>query len=146
MNKQNWPAVISLCLAFGGIVTVIVICFLIGFGLHSAVGKDALYVAFALQVINLIVMKYMENRPAQGKKHHTPSKKMRKFRLIVFLIWASGALLLSASLLLVFCGLHMTNAWVRYTCIAGAILSPIGWIGLLMAAHRQHQATLVVNS
>lgn len=140
MKVKNWPVFLSVCMAFGGIGNVIVMCFLIGFGFHTFIGKEALYIAFALQVLSLLVSAQSERRSASGKVKHTPSKKMHRFRLISFGLWALGALSLTVSLLLCIVGVRFVNEWVQITCIVGAILAPVGWIGLLMASHRRQTA------
>lgn len=140
MKVKNWPVFLSVCMAFGGIGNVIVMCFMIGFGFHTFVGKEALYIAFALQGISLLVSAQSERRHAHGKVRHQPSKKMRRFRQISFAIWALGAMGLIISLLLCLLGTRYTNEWVRISCVGGAIVSPIGWLGLLMASHRRQTA------
>ena len=140
MKVKNWPVFLSVCMAFGGIGNVIVMCFLIGFGFHTFVGKEALYIAFALQAISILVSAQSERRRASGAVKHTPSKKMHRFRLISFGIWALGALALLVSLALCIAGVRFVNEWVQITCIVGAILTPIGWLGLLMASHRRQTA------
>ncbi len=140
MKVKNWPVFLSVCLAFGGIGNVIVMCFLIGFGFHTFVGKEALYIAFALQVFSILVSAQSERRTASGAVKHTPSKKMHRFRLISFSIWALGALALLVSLGMCIAGVRFVNEWVKLLCVGGAILTPIGWIGLLMASHRRQTA------
>ena len=140
MKVKNWPVFLSVCMAFGGIGNVIVMCFLIGFGFHTFVGKEALYIAFGLQVLSLLVCAQSERRKASGTVKHTPSRKMHRFRLISFLIWATGALCLLVSLVLCIAGVRFVNEWVQITCIVGACVTPVGWIGLLMCSHRRQTA------
>lgn len=146
MKRRNWLVAISVCLAFGGIGNVIVICFLIGFGLHTVVGKEALYVAFALQLGSLLACHFSERRLSKGRKAYTPSKKMRRVRNISTVVWALGALLLILSLVLAILGISFANFWVQYPCVIGAILAPLGWIGLLLVSHYRHQAIAYVNA
>ncbi len=145
MKKQNHILRIFTCLGFGGIAMVGVMCLGIGFSIHSTVGKYAVYTAFFLQLLSLLVNKLWERYGSRGKQRHTASPKMRRFRLLSKLLWASGALLLIASLVLILLGLNKVNAWVRWLCNLGIILAPLGWIGMLMSYYRQRQAILVLN-
>ena len=67
-TKTDWLVLITTCLAAGGIGTVIIFCFLIGFGLNTMVGKEALYIGAGLLLINLIVIWRREARLEAGMK------------------------------------------------------------------------------
>ena len=56
-----------------------------------------------------------------------------------------GALLLVASVVMLLFGMDKTDPWVRYTCLAGVCLLPLGWIGILAASRRRSQAALVAE-
>ncbi|MBR4308545.1 MAG: hypothetical protein IKT58_03015 [Oscillospiraceae bacterium] len=136
---------VSVCFAFGGIGTVAVICGFIGFGLYSVVGKYAVYVALFLQCLCLCINHCSFKRYKHVKHRHTPSVKMRRFFHVSLAIWALGTLVLLGTLLWILCGGYISVRWNRALCVTGCILSPIGWLGLLLASHRKRQALLVLN-
>ena len=142
MKKRNWSVLIPVCLAFGGLGNIIVMCVLIGFGIHTTVGKEAIYVALALECISLLACSRWERRLETAHPNYIAGEKIRRFRRICGLIWLFGAGLLLIALILALCGLRMTGLWVRIPCIAGLILAPIGWIGLLLSYHHRQEALL----
>ncbi|MBR6825575.1 MAG: hypothetical protein IKM59_03405 [Oscillospiraceae bacterium] len=133
---------ISLCLACGGIGTVLIICLFIGFSIHSPVGKYALHTAFFLQAFSLGVNALTDRSLYKRYTPHNPSPQMKRFRLISELLWWSAMALRLASLTLLLFGLECTDPWVRYLCIPGYLLGPVGWLGLLLASYRRRQATV----
>ena len=54
-------------------------------------------------------------------------------------------ILLVASAVMLLFGMEKTDPWVRYTCLAGVCLLPLGWIGILAANRRRAQAALVAE-
>lgn len=140
MKTQNTLLRLSICLAIGGLVTIVVICFLIGFGFHSVVGKYALYTALFLQLLSLVVNYLADARYSREIHSYTPSKKMTRFRRIVTAFWVTGALLLLCSLVLILLGMSTTDLWVRILCVPGLFLCPIGWVGILLASNRRRSA------
>lgn len=140
MKTQRTVLRLFTCLAVGGMVTIVVICFLIGFGFHSAVGKYALYTALFLQFSNLGVNHLIDRSYSKESHGYTPSKKMSHFRSTVISIWVGGAFLQMASLFLILCGLKPTDLWVRILCVPGVLVCPIGWAGILLASHRRRCA------
>ena len=142
MKKRNWSVWIPVCLAFGGLGNIIVMCILIGFSFHTLVGKEAVYVALALEFGSLLACSRNERRLEAEHPHYIAGEKLRRFRRICGMIWLSGAGLLLFSLILALCGLRMTGLWVRIPCVAGLISAPIGWIGLLLSYHHRQEALL----
>ncbi len=142
MKKRNWAVMIPVCLAFGGLGNILIMCILIGFGFHTVVGKEAIYVALALEFVSLLACSRHERRLEREHPNYVAGEKLRRFRRICGGIWLSGAGLLLLSLSLALCGLRMTALWVRIPCIAGLILAPIGWIGLLLSYHHRQEALL----
>lgn len=142
MKRFDRAALIFTCLAFGGLGMEIIMCLLIGFGFHTTVGKEALYTAFVLQTVSLVVARRRELRLLGGQPAPTPSKKMH--RLCLFAIWlrCAGAVLLLASLGMAVCGMHFGSLWVKLPCTVGAFLAPLGWLGLLVCFRRRRQAVL----
>lgn len=142
LPRHDLPTLITVFLALGGIGMMIIFCVLIGFGLHTIIGKIAVYLCFALQVTNVLVMTF--RRHVLLQKYHAPaeSKKMKRFTLVSAGFWLLGALSLIASLLLDIVRFEPTDAIVFYTCLIGGIVALIGWIGLLAAFHRRRQAAI----
>lgn len=145
MKHCDRAALVFTCLAFGGLGMEIIMCLLIGFGFHTTVGKEALYTALVLQMLNLAVARRRELRLLKGQTTPTPSKKMRRLRLVATWLWCGGTALLVVSLILAVCGMHFGNFWVKLPCTVGAILAPLGWLGLLACFRRRHQAALHSN-
>ena len=146
MKPHNPILQISICLAIGGLVTIVVICFLIGFGLHSIVGKYALYTALFLQALSLLVNHATDRRYDKSASIYHPSPKMVRFRLMVRTLWTLGLALHLGVLCLLLLGMDPGEPWVRCLCIPGVILSPLGWMGILLASHRKRSAILVLLS
>ncbi len=144
MKPRNLFLQIFVCLAIGGLVTIVVICFLIGFGFHSVVGKYALYTALFLQCLSLLANR-MTDRPYE-KKHsnYSPSKKIVQFRQVAEILWVSGVVLQLGSLALICFGMDVTDPWVRRLCVCGVVLSPIGWSWILLSSHRKRSAISVL--
>ena len=142
MEKRNWSVLIPVCLAIGGLGNVLVMCILIGFGFHTLIGKEAVYVALVLEIVSLLACSRYEHRLKEAHPHYIPGDKLRRFRRICGIVWLSGAGALLFSLILALCGLRMTGLWVRIPCVAGLILAPIGWIGLLLSYHHRKEALL----
>ena len=53
MKRYNVLLRLTTCLALGGTLTTLWICAVIGFGLHTTVGKEALYLWLVLQALQL---------------------------------------------------------------------------------------------
>jgi hypothetical protein len=133
-----------ICLAWGGLITVGIVWGFIGFSLHSAVGKYALYCALFLQLSSLFAIDFTERKENKSGTAYTPSRQMIRFHRIASLLWVIGAIFLLASLGLMLLGLEPSAPWVRYLCIPGVILAPIGWLGLLMCYRRKKSARLAL--
>lgn len=143
LPHRDWPTLITVFLALGGIGMMIIFSGLIGFGVHSLVGKISLYICFGLQLLNILVIAMRRHILKRKYNEPKPSKKMHRFHGICFGIWLLGALLLSFSLVCHIFWLKATEPLVMYPCVIGAILSLVGWLGLLAAFHRRRQATLL---
>lgn len=140
--RQDLLLLITVCLAIGGIGAAFILCFLIGFGLHTFVGKEALYTAFGLQTLSLAVVRIRE-RQLRLKGAPSASIKMRRVHLCFAWSWRVGAVCLLSSLVMALCGISFGSLWVRILCVVGAILTPLGWLGALASLHRRRQAALV---
>jgi hypothetical protein len=146
MKIKHPPLFLSLCLAFGGIGTVGVICFFIGFGLHSLVGKYAIYTAFFLEVMSLVADRLANKGYVRLQNQYSPSRKMKQIRLYSTVLWLLGAVALLLSLALILFGMGMARPLPRFLCVTGCVLAPTGWMGILIASHRQRQALQVLNT
>lgn len=142
LPKHDWLTLLTGCLACGGIGAVLIMCFLIGFGLHTFVGKEALYTAFALQAVNLATIRLRE-RQLRLANAPAASVKMRRLHLCFAWSWRIGAVALLLSLILAVCGVSFGSLWVRIPCIFGTVLTPLGWLGALTSFRRRKQAALV---
>ena len=140
-TKTDWLVLITTCLAAGGIGTVIIFCFLIGFGLNTMVGKEALYIGAGLLLINLIVIWRREARLEAGM---TPI--LRRMHTIFVWTWKIGAVLLLIALVLGICGVGFGKFWVKLPCLIGTILLPIGWLGNLITFTRRRRASEIVRA
>lgn len=142
LSRCDVPILITVFLALGGLGMMLIFSGLIGFGIHSLIGKISLYICFALQCVNVLVI--IIRRHYLKTKYGAPAfgKKMRRFSFLSFLIWCLGALLLVFSLIMNVLLFPATSAVVRYPCIIGAIFAPIGWLGLLAAFHRTRESVL----
>lgn len=143
MNRQRYDLAVLLTvgLACGGVGTVVIMCFFIGFGLHTVIGKEAVYLCLLLMALNLWVNRRREQWFLKsGAKIPESSTKMRRFRLACLWLWRVAAAALLLSLLLAICGLRFSGFWVKYPCVVGTVLLPIGWLGMLACYHRKRQA------
>ena len=140
-SKTDWPVLITTCLAAGGIGTVLLFCFLIGFGLNTLVGKEALYVGAGLLLINLFVIRRREAHLEAGM---TPI--LRRMHTAFVWTWRIGGALLLAALVLGICGVGFGKLWVKLPCLIGTILLPIGWLGHLGTFFRRKRASEVARA
>ena len=144
LRRHDWLIGLTVCLAFGGVGAAFILCFLIGFGLHTFIGKEALYIAFGLQALNLAVIRVRERQLRLGGAP-TASVKMRRVHLCFAWFWRIGAVCLLFSLVLAICGMSFSSLLVRIPCVVGTILTPLGWLGALASFHRRRQAALVAS-
>ena len=141
--RYDWPTLITVFLALGGIGMMVIFSLLIGFGFHTVIGKIALYECYVLQMINVAVMGFRRRHLRQKYNSPEPSKKMKRFYVSSLCIWVLGSLLLIASLV---CGIFWLPAAddpVIYLSVIGLIVTVFGWIGLLATFHRRRQAAIM---
>ena len=129
------------CLAFGGVGMAIILCFLIGFGIHSVVGKEAVYICWLLMAASVLTLTLRERSVC--KKRRKASGRMFRVRLMFQLLWHLATLLLLASLLLLLFGMSLSNTWVMHLCLFGVCCLPGGWLGMLLCLHRGWQAAVL---
>ena len=142
LSRCDVPIMITVFLALGGLGMMFIFSGLIGFGIHSLIGKISLYICFGLQTVNVAVI--FIRRHYLKSKYHAPEfgKKMRRFATTSLLIWCFGAVLLIFSLVANILWFSSAEAWVLYPCVIGACVAPIGWLGLLAAFHRMREAVI----
>ncbi len=146
MKVSNPLLQISVCLATGGLVTVGIICFFIGFGIHSPVGKYALYTALFLQALCLVVNRIVDRPYIRGNTAYTPSRKMVRFALTAESLWIIGVALQLGTLLLILLGMEPTDPWVRHLTLPGILMTPPGCAGILLSSHRRRSAIRSIRS
>ena len=142
MNVKKLPYAISACVATGGLAMALFMCLYVEFGIHSTVGKIAVYIAFLLQAIH-VLMACLRIGALVREGAPAPSGGMRRFLRVFLWIWGAGAMLLVASLVQILFGAEYTYGWVRYTCTAGVCICPVGWLGIMAACRRRAQAAVV---
>lgn len=142
LSRCDLPILITVFLALGGLGMMLIFSGLIGFGIHSLIGKISLYICFGLQCVNVLVI--FIRRHYLKTKYGAPAfgKKMRRFSSISFSVWCLGAALLIFSLAMNLLLFTSADIFVRYPCTVGACLAPIGWLGLLAAFHRTRESVL----
>lgn len=140
-GKTDWAVQITTCLAVGGIGTVLILCFLIGFGLNTMVGKEALYVGAGLLLVNLGVIRWREKQLEAGM-----TEVLRRIHLVFVWMWRVGAALLLIALVLGIFHVGFGNLWVKLPCLIGTILLPLGWLGNLITYDRRKKASEVASS
>lgn len=125
---------ISTCLALGGVVMALWLCGLIGFGIHTTVGKEALYLCLLLQLPQLAAaaVRLRRERAAVGAT----------LRLLLRLfagLWCGGAAVLLFSLAMALAGFSYGSVWVSLPCTAGTVCVALGWAGQLVCLWRYFQ-------
>lgn len=144
MKPRHLFLQIFVCLAIGGLATIVIICFFIGFGFHSAVGKYALYTALFLQGLSLLANRITDRRYNNALLDYAPSIRMIRFRKIAVVLWTVGLTLQLSSVILLCFGMAITDPWVCHSCVCGVVLCPIGWFWILLASHRKRSAIRVL--
>lgn len=82
LPRHDWPILVTVFLALGGIGMMFIFSILIGFGFHSVVGKISLYICFALQLLNVITIALRSKILLRKYGAPKPSKKMHRFTCI----------------------------------------------------------------
>ena len=145
LPRRDWLILITVFLALGGIGMMVIFSILIGFGVHSVVGKIALYICFALQLLNVISILLRCRNLESRRNMPSPSPKMRKFLTFSLLLWSLGALCLIFSLVCYLFWFKAVDAIVVYPCLVGAVIAPTGWLLMLAGFHRRRQAAILTK-
>lgn len=125
MKRSDILLRISTCLALGGMVMALWLCVLIGFGIHTTVGKEALYLCLLLQVPQLVAAALRLRRENVGKA-------LRRLLRLFGCLWCGGAAVLLFSLGMALAGLSYGSIWVSLPCLIGTICAALGWVGQLV--------------
>ena len=131
MKRSDVLLRILTCLALGGMVMALWLCVLIGFGIHTTVGKEALYLCLLLQVPQLTVaaLRLRREKAALGKA-------LRQLLCLFGCLWCGGAALLLFSLGMALAGRSYGSIWVSLPCLIGMICAALGWVGQLVCLWR----------
>lgn len=131
MKRGNVLLRLTVCLALGGMLTALWICRLIGFGIHTTVGKEALYLWLPLQALQLVTaLRLWHNDAATGKG-------LRLMLRVSVCIWCGGAAALLFSLGTALTGASYGSVWVSLPCTLGTVGISLGWGGQLLCLWRR---------
>lgn len=144
MKSKDWLLRLSLCLAVGGLGMAGIMCLFIGFGFSTVIGKEALFLYWLLQSVNVMVMRIREIALLRSAQAPVPSRRMRVLRLIAEWLWRLGSVTLLASMIFALCGMFLSSPLVVLTCWAGFLATLIGWLGRLMTFHRVRQSSIAL--
>ena len=143
LSGSAFPAALTAGLAIAGNFAVLLVCLILGFGVHTFGGILTLYIALALQAVSILVLFLRRCSAARKFKVPEPSRKMRIFRDVNLTVWCVCLLVLAAALLMDLLWLGASHPLVIALRIAGAVLSPLSWTGVLASFYRRKQATLL---
>ena len=131
MKRYNVLLRLTTCLALGGTLTTLWICAVIGFGLHTTVGKEALYLWLVLQALQLLSAAVRLRRGGA-----TLSRGLRLALRGLLCLWCGGVVALLVSLGAALAGLSYGSVWVSLPCTIGTICISAGWAGQLVCLWR----------
>lgn len=123
MKRYGTLLQLTTCLALGGTVMVLWLCVLIGFGIHTTVGKEGIYLWLLLQAVQLTAAAAWLRRG--GMLGRGPRTARRCF----LCVWCGGAAALLFSLCMALAGLSYGSAWVSLPCTIGTVAVSVGWSG-----------------
>ena len=105
---------------------------LIGFGVSTLIGREAMYLCLLLELVNLLVLHARAGALLRSGKAPQPSPKMRLLRRVSGIGWLTGAVLLVGSLALLLFGLPLANIWVKLAAYIGVPVMMLSWAGCLI--------------
>ncbi len=146
LPRRDWLILSTVFLALGGIGMMVIFSIMIGFGFHSIVGKIALYICFALQLLNVLSIALRRRSLDHRKNTPPPSRRLRRFLAVSLLLWLFGAVCLIFSLVCNIFWFEAVDAIVVYPCLIGAVTAPLGWLLMLAGFHRRRQAAILTKS
>lgn len=127
-DQHDIPVLLTGCLAAGGAGMFLIMSVLIGFGVSTLIGREAMYLCLLLELINLLVLHARAGALLRSGKAPQPSPKMRLLRRVSGIGWLTGALLLF--------GLPLANIWVKLAAYIGVPVMMLSWAGCLIVFRR----------
>ena len=129
-DQHDIPVLLTGCLAAGGAGMFLIMSVLIGFGVSTLIGREAMYLCLLLELVNLLVLHARAGALLRSGKAPQPSPKMRLLRRVSGIGWLTGAVLLVGSLALLLFGLPLANIWVKLAAYIGVPVMMLSWAGL----------------
>ena len=126
-DQHDIPVLLTGCLAAGGAGMFLIMSVLIGFGVSTLIGREAMYLCLLLELINLLVLHARAGALLRSGKAPQPSPKMRLLRRVSGIGWLTGAVLLVGSLVLLLFGLPLANIWVKLAAYIGVPVMMLSW-------------------
>ena len=127
-DQHDIPVLLTGCLAAGGAGMFLIMSVLIGFGVSTLIGREAMYLCLLLELVNLLVLHARAGALLRSGKAPQPSPKMRLLRRVSGIGWLTGAVLLV--------GLPLANIWVKLASYIGAPVMMLSWAGCLIVFRR----------
>lgn len=135
-DQHDIPVLLTGCLAAGGAGMFLIMSVLIGFGVSTLIGREAMYLCLLLELVNLLVLHARAGALLRSGKAPQPSPKMRLLRRVSGIGWLTGAVLLVGSLALLLFGLPLANIWVKLAAYIGVPVMMLSWAGCLIVFRR----------
>lgn len=127
-DQHDIPVLLTGCLAAGGAGMFLIMSVLIGFGVSTLIGREAMYLCLLLELVNLLVLHARAGALLRSGKAPQPSPKMRLLRRVSGIGWLTGAVLLV--------GLPLANIWVKLAAYIGVPVMMLSWAGCLIVFRR----------
>lgn len=127
-EQHDIPVLLTGCLAAGGAGMFLIMSVLIGFGVSTLIGREAMYLCLLLELVNLLVLHARAGALLRSGKAPQPSPKMRLLRRVSGIGWLTGAVLLV--------GLPLANIWVKLAAYIGVPVMMLSWAGCLIVFRR----------
>ena len=129
-DQHDIPVLLTGCLAAGGAGMFLIMSVLIGFGVSTLIGREAMYLCLLLELVNLLVLHARAGALLRSGKAPQPSPKMRLLRRVSGIGWLTG------SLALLLFGLPLANIWVKLAAYIGVPVMMLSWAGCLIVFRR----------
>ena len=81
-DQHDIPVLLTGCLAAGGAGMFLIMSVLIGFGVSTLIGREAMYLCLLLELVNLLVLHARAGALLRSGKAPQPSPKMRLLRRV----------------------------------------------------------------
>ena len=122
---------------------ILVVCLILGFGVHTFGGLLTLYISLGLQILNILILLLRRHAVLKRFSAPPPSRKMRIFRNVNIAVWCCSVAVLLAAVPMDLFWLGSSHPAVIWMRIMGAILSPLSWIGMFASYYRRRPAALL---